>query len=340
MHRESVILSAIRSFCIALCAVIGIVVALFLVSLAIMGMGNKAPVGTYDYMLMADESGARRVLPSNAPAVLWVNIDGEIGGDTINSTAIADLFVESREGVLDGDRVKAVLLHINSPGGTAMDSENIYNLLLEYKSRFKVPVYAYVDGLCASGGMMVACAADKIYATNSSVIGSVGVISNFFNVAQLMEKVGVQSLVLTEGKGKDALWPFRPWQPGEDKNILQVMDYLYNNFLDIVTKARPKLSRSALVDTLGAQVYVAPAALELGYIDVVADTCATALHDLVQAAGIEGEYQVIALYPSRWLGDLFDMKSPLLTGRVHHTFDLPTTLRPEFANQFLFLYQP
>ena len=341
MGRESIFSSAIRSFCIALCAVLGLVAAFFVVTLAIGSFGGSGKLtGTYDYELMPDERGNREALAPHAPAILWLNVDGVIGAEKFTTDDLQALLVESREGDFSGDRIKAVLLHINSPGGSAEDSENIYHAIKEYKERYKVPVYAYVDGLCASGGMMIACAADKIYATSASIVGSVGVISRYFNVADFLDKLGVKSLVLSEGKGKGALNMFRPWQPGEEKNIVTIMDALYENFTNIVSGARPRLTKQLLIGEYGAEVFIAPTALELGYIDEIASTASTPLRDVAQAAGIAGSYQVVALSPSRWLGGLVRADSPLLTGKVQHDLHLPPGLDLALWDRYLYLYTP
>ncbi|MFI5264393.1 MAG: S49 family peptidase, partial [Candidatus Kapaibacterium sp.] len=88
--------------------------------------------------------------------------------------------VESQEGDFKNNRVKGILLYMDTPGGYSTDSDTIYRLLMEYKKQYKVPIYAYVDGLCASGGMYIAITADKIMASDTSLIGSIGVIAPTF----------------------------------------------------------------------------------------------------------------------------------------------------------------
>ena len=100
------------------------------------------------------------------------------------------MLTESREGTFKDDRVKAILLDINSPGEHGHYANGMYRALKEYKQKYKVPIIAYVDGLCASGGMYVAAAADEVYASDVSLIGSIGVITpSFFNVYKALKNL-------------------------------------------------------------------------------------------------------------------------------------------------------
>src|SRR5690606_9333623 len=135
------------------------------------------------------------------------------GTESFNMNTFRAQLMESREGIFEKSPVVALLLHIQSPGGTVIDADGIYRAIKAYKAQHNIPVYAYVDGLCASGGMYIAAAADKIFASDVSLIGSVGVISPpTFNFTKTMEKLGIEALTLSAGIGKDDLNPFRPWK--------------------------------------------------------------------------------------------------------------------------------
>ena len=119
-------------------------------------------------------------LSRRSPAKGSIGVNTEIA-ESKRSTAQAHdavraQLIDTIDGEINKDQVKGLLLAINSPGGTVDDSDGIYRLVQEYKSRLKIPVYAYVDGMCASGGMYIACAADKVYASDASLVGHVGVI--------------------------------------------------------------------------------------------------------------------------------------------------------------------
>jgi signal peptide peptidase SppA len=231
---------------------------------------------------------------------------------------------------------------MDTPGGAAFDSDSIYHALVDYKTKYNVPVYAYVDGLCASGGMYISSAADKIYASEQSTIGSVGVIMGpAFNFSGLMTKYGVEALTLTEGKDKDMLNPFRPWQPNEGVSIKNVMAATYEQFVTVVARARPNLSREKLVGEYGANVFIAKEAETLGYIDEGDSNYSRALTALVQAAGVDDKhpYQVVQLNPPRPL--LPQLTQTIFkTGTITHRLDLGPQMDPALSGKILYLYQP
>ena len=269
IKRESIFVSAIRAFFNTFCGMFAIIVAI-VVSVAIFIFTFKPPMTSEKTTLVigADAKGNRNLLPVNAPVIFRINIHGIIGSKELNSKTIEAQLLDSREGIFKGDRVKAIFLHINSPGGTAIDSYNIYNQLVTYKEKYKTPIFAYVDGMCASGGMMIGCSADKILSNPVGIIGSVGVkMGPFFNIAGLMENYGVKQLTLTKGLDKDMLNPYREWDPKEDKSIQQIIAHDYNMFVNLVSKSRPRLDRYKLINEYGAQVFDPVKAQKYGYID-------------------------------------------------------------------------
>jgi len=322
---------------------IGIIIGLFVIGIVIAVLSKPQMVTDKTQLIIAaDAEGNREFLSHSAPVVLRLNIHGVIGTRDLNAKTIEAQLLDSRIGALKDDRVKAILLHINSPGGTAFDAHDIYSRLIEYKTQYKVPIYAYVDGMCASGGMMIACAADKISSAPIGIIGSVGVLMGpNFNVSGLMEKYGVKQLTITKGKDKDMLSPYREWKPGEDQSLRDIIDYDYNLFVDLVAKARPAMNKNSLINEYGAQVYDPVRAEQYGYIDDGKSSYSHALTELLKAADITEEYQVIelkVLHPV--LSDLIEGKSPIFTGKIKHELQLPSDIPLEFMNRPLYLYSP
>lgn len=344
--RESIFVGSIRSFCTSLAAILGILVGIILIIMGIsfaMGSASFLPPKA-EMTISADADGYRDLLPAGTPAVLRLNVHGVIGMGDMTAGNMKSLLLDSREDMLKNDRVKAVLLHIDSPGGTVTDADAIYRSLMAYKQKYKVPVYAYIDGLCASGGMYIASVCDKIYASDASVIGSVGVILGpSFNFSKAMETYGVQSLTITQGKDKDMLNPFRPWVPGEDQSLRNITKSLYDRFVGIVTTARPNIGKENLVNVYGAQVFVASEAQKLGYIDVAAADYSNALRDLVKAANIseEADYQVVELStPRSFISELAQGKFSFFKGKFTHELQIGNQLPSELHNKFLYFYQP
>ena len=284
------------------------------------------------------------MLPITAPVILKLNINGIIGTGKLTSKSIQNKLLDSREGVFKEGRVKGILLHFDTPGGGVTESNGIYEMLNAYKEKYKIPVYGYVDGMCASGGMYIASSADRVYASQVSIIGSVGVILGpVFNFYDLMEKWGVKAKTIAKGKDKAMLNPFTQWKEGEDDSLIRVTDYLYKHFVDLVAKARPNLNKAKLIDEYGAQVYVAPEAAKLGFIDDGHASYEVALADLAVAAGLKEneKYQVVELKtPKPVILEFLEGRSPnsILKG-VKSFFGAQEAL-DDLSDPFLYLYQP
>ncbi|NGX62941.1 MAG: putative signal peptide peptidase SppA [Candidatus Anoxychlamydiales bacterium] len=301
--RESIFISAIRAFFNTLLGTVGVVIAIIpsLILFSIFTSSDQKQGLKNKVEILPDLNGNTKMLSFNTPAVLQLEVHGVIGTGHLTSKDVYYQLIESQKGILKNKRVKAVLLHINSPGGSAVDSDDIYRNILSYKEKFNVPVYTYVDGMCASGGFFIACASDRIYSSPFSMIGSVGsLLGPFFNFYNIMKKYGVESLTLTEGKDKDMMNPFREWKQNEDASLKQINEYIYQKFVNIVANARG-ISKEKLINEYGAHVFDADRAKEIGYIDVTNSSYEEALNGVLEAANIDKEkdYQVIALYPKK-----------------------------------------
>jgi protease IV len=343
-NRESVFLSAIRSFCNMLGGILGIFVAITLVVVAISTLSGPNLYPEKSTVTIApDANGNRKLLATTAPIILRINLKGVIGLDQLTAENFQNILYDSQDTFFDPSRVKGILLQVDTPGGTAIDSAGIYQCLMSYKKKYNVPVFAFVDGLCASGGMYACAAADKIYATPGSVIGSVGVVLGpNFNVSDLMTKIGVQALTITQGKDKDSLNPFRPWKEGEDTSIVNITKQLYEQFVAVVAEGRPDLSKEKLINEYGAQVFLAPTAKTLGYIDAADSDYSQAIAELASAANLgEAEYQVYELnQPKNFLSELAQNKLSLLSGKVQHVIPIGPYMTSELSGKLLYLYQP
>jgi protease-4 len=341
--RESIFVGAIRSFCTSLATMLGIAlgITLIVIGLAFISGSQYLPPKS-EPLIMPDAEGDRTMLSGHSPAILRLELRGVIGTGDLTSDKIENVLLDSREDFLRGNRVKGVLLYINTPGGASDDCDAIYRALHNYKTKYNIPIYAYVDGMCASAGMYIACVADKIFASPPSVIGSIGVrLGPVFNFSGTMEKVGVSSLTLTQGRDKDALNPFRPWGPDEGADLKAVMAVLYERFLTIVTTARPQLDKDKLINDYGANVFIAKQAQELGYIDDGDMDYSRSLTALAMAAQIpeHTKYQVVQLLPPHpFLNSLSQAISPY---KLLQSFGLSSpTNNPELNGKVLYLYQP
>lgn len=342
-HKESIFKASIRALFVTLFAVAGFFLAFIPIGI-VLAMTNSGISNKPNTQLSLAPNAEGEVHQENAscPVLLKINISGVIGLRDLTQDNLRTVLAESHDGVLSGQRVKGVLLYINTPGGTAYDSDRMCQMMKAYKHKYNVPVYAFIDGMCASGGMYIACSADKIYATKTSLIGSVGVLLGpTFNYSQAMDKIGVQSLTMTEGKDKDALNPFRAWAPGEDSNLRQITELLYNDFVDEVLSARKAMTKAKLVGEYGAHIFLGPDAQSRGYVDKGDVDYSQTVKDLAIASGIDvtKTYQVLEIQVSRpFLQDLIQNKAAILRGEIKHTLEIPGILPEALQSKPLYLY--
>jgi protease-4 len=338
--HESIFSSALRAFFVTLFGIIGLMLGVALICGAIYGIASLSEEDglSSDIKILADANGKRKELSSDSPVILQISFEGEIGSDALTWKKIERQLLKSRDDEFKHDRVKGIFLHINSPGGGVIDSDVIYRELEEYKKRYNVPIFAFIDGICASGGYYIASVADKIYASDVSIIGSVGVLAwpPFVNISSILEKFGVESLTLYAGKGKDELNPLRPWKPGEQESYQKLINYYYDRFVQVVLERRPNLNEEKLVKTYGADVFPAPHAADLGYIDSSGYTRSKALKELALASGIKEDapYQVISFESKTWWKELFKERPFFLSEKIKHEWVLPKELKRD-ASQFL-----
>lgn len=345
VSRESIFISAIRSFCNAFFAILGISICFLLVGIVFaFAIGSSSAPEKTSFSIESDANGNRTPLPISSPAILKITLEGVVGAGKLITPSVESILLDSREGILKNNRVKGILLCINTPGGSVTDANGIYETLKTYKERYKIPIFAYVDGTCASGGVYIASAADKIYASSVSIIGSVGVILGpIFNFYGLMEKWGIKATTISTGMDKDILNPFAPMKPGEDTSFYKISEHLYNLFVDIVVAARPRLDKEKLINTYGAQVYVATTAQELGFIDVANTNYEHAVKDLALAAGIKEDekYQVIECKMQRpFFATYIDSKFNTPSIKLLEKFLPLKENLSELKDPFLYLYQP
>ena len=344
--RESIFVSAIRSFFNSFLAVLGVLIALILVAILVSSFSSPYQVEDdfIEMRVLPDANDNTTVLPETVPVILQVDISGVIGMDRLTGDSIEAFLRASRKGVFKNNRVKGVLLYIDSPGGTAIDSDRIYQALMRYKAAFNVPVYAYTPGFCASGGYMVACAADKIYANASSVVGSVGVVWGLgFNFWNFMQTHGIDAVTLSAGLDKQKYPTFTKAEPGSYNDLINVVKESYVQFTGLVATSRSThgLTTDALITTYGARVYTGMTAEKNGYVDNGNAYYTEVLSDLVKTLNLDSSpYQVIQLNCKRSaLKDLVSNKLSLWLDETKRAlFGLKSEGR--FSNTLLYYYEP
>ncbi|MFK0570932.1 S49 family peptidase [Endozoicomonas sp.] len=207
-----------------------------------------------DVAVSADGSGSHTAL---------VDLDGQIGGGDVD----ADTVVTGLRSAFEDPGTKAVILRINSPGGSPVQSGYIYDEILRLRDTHKeIPLYAVIMDIGASGGYYIAAAADEIYADKASLVGSIGVISSGFGFVGAMDKLGVSRRTYTSGENKAFLDPFQ--NVDKDAAVLwqQSLDTIHRQFIDAVKAGRgDRLVDDA--DIFSGMVWSGEQAKKLGLID-------------------------------------------------------------------------
>jgi protease IV len=206
--------------------------------------------------------------------ILLVNVDGVINNKkdrTLSGSTLRLGMVEDIRSIVDkaekDDNIKALLIKINSPGGTVTASDIIFHLLKTYKEKSKVRIYIQVMDLAASGGYYIALAGDEIIAHPTSLIGSIGVIALKVNLQGFMSKVGVSWEIVKSGDKKDFMSPFRAFTNEERELFQGAIDRLHNRFVTLIAKNRSSLDISEVRLLADGRVFDAEEAKGLHLID-------------------------------------------------------------------------
>lgn len=203
--------------------------------------------------------------PNLKEHVALIDMIGTIGqGQGIE----ADNVVKSLRQAFDESRVKAVILRINSPGGTPVQSAYIYDEIRRLrKLNPEKKVYAVVVDMCASGGYYAASAADEIYANASSIVGSIGVLMPNYGFVETMKKVGAEQRTLFAGKNKLFLDPFSPENPEQITFAKGILDNIHQQFIQAVKSGRGNRIKGNDEEIYSGLFWTGDQALKLGLID-------------------------------------------------------------------------
>jgi serine protease SohB len=168
-------------------------------------------------------------------------------------------------------RARAVALLINSPGGSPVQSHLIYQRIRQLAAEHKRPVIAFAEDVAASGGYMIACAADEIICDNSSIVGSIGVVGGSFGFSGLMEKVGVERRLYTSGDRKAMLDPFLPEKPEDVERLKVVQREIHEDFIALVKQSRGGRLTGPENDLFSGEFWTGRKAVTFGIADSIGD---------------------------------------------------------------------
>jgi serine protease SohB len=213
-----------------------------------------------------------RRLRGDIPVVPVVRLTGVIGfstplkpGLTLGSVA------KALERAFSTRHARAVALSINSPGGSPVQSHLIFRRIRQLAEEKGLPVIAFVEDVGASGGYMIACAADEIVCDMSSIVGSIGVVGGTFGFDKLMEKVGIERRLYTSGESKAMLDPFLPEKPEDVKRLKQIQTEIHQSFIALVKERRGKKLAGPEKTLFSGEYWTGPTAVEFGIADSIGD---------------------------------------------------------------------
>jgi protease-4 len=262
-----------------------------------------------DKILLLDISG----VVFEGRGILW-----KLAGTTGPSRVKEELDKAARD-----KRIKALVLRINSPGGTVSASDMVYHELLAFKEKQQVPVVACLMGVATSGGYYLAQAADEVVAHPTTITGSIGVLAMKLNLKGLMEKVGVEGEFVKSGQWKDFWSPFRPATPAEKEMMQVIIDDFYRGFVDVITQNR-KLPPAEIKRLADGRIFTGVQAKELGLVDRLG-YLEDALTLAREKAGLEEARVVMYHRPGSYRPNIYSM-----------TPEMDLALGP----QFLYLWWP
>ncbi|MDD3576203.1 signal peptide peptidase SppA [Halothiobacillus sp.] len=198
------------------------------------------------------------------PSAGIIDISGVIAA---GQEASAEEIIPVLEKAFKNKQIKGIVLRMNTPGGSPVQSGEIFDAIMRLRNQYPAkPVYAVVEDVCASGGYYIAAAADKIYANQASLVGSIGVRMDSFGFVDAMHKLGIESRLLTAGANKAMLDPFSPENPAQVQYMQNLLDQVHQQFIDAVKKGRGKRLAND-PDLFSGLIYTGAQAQKNGLID-------------------------------------------------------------------------
>jgi signal peptide peptidase SppA len=210
------------------------------------------------------------------PVVPVVRLNGVIGFSTpLKPGVTLASMARPLEKAFGMRNARAVALIINSPGGSPVQSHLIYRRIRALAEEKKLPVIAFVEDVGASGGYMVACAAQEIVCDISSIVGSIGVVGGSFGFPKLMERLGIERRLYTAGDHKASLDPFLPEDPDDVERLKALQNEIHQGFIELVKESRGGRLKGPEKTLFSGEYWSGTKAIELGLADAIGDLRST-----------------------------------------------------------------
>lgn len=223
---------------------------------------------TFTYVTMIlffaiDWKGRTEIMTDGKHTAL-VEVSGVIGPGT---DASAERVNAALQAAFKDRNTQGVVVRVNSPGGSPVQSQNIYDEMRRLRVKYPaIPLYVVVEDMCASGGYFVAAGADRIYVSKSSLVGSIGVRMDGWGVTGLMDKLGVERRLLTAGDNKGFLDPFLPVDEKQKQHALAMLGEIHQQFINVVREGRGKRLKES-PDLFSGLVWTGQKSVDLGLAD-------------------------------------------------------------------------
>jgi len=233
----------------------------------------------FQQLFASARQALRPILPKRLrglPVVPVVRLAGVIGFSTPLKPGLTLATVaRALERAFNMRTARAVALLINSPGGSPVQSHLIYRRIRQLAAESERPVIAFAEDVAASGGYMIACAADEIFCDPSSIVGSIGVVGGSFGFPKLMDKLGVERRLYTSGEHKAMLDPFLPENPQDVDRLKALQRDIHEEFIELVKRSRGARLKGPEKTLFSGEYWTGGKAIELGLADGIGDVRAT-----------------------------------------------------------------
>jgi protease-4 len=236
---------------------------------------------TFLLVLFVDWEG-RAEMSGGKKHTAMVELNGTIAP---GADASAEKVTAALQAAFKDKNTQGVVLRINSPGGSPVQSQTIYDEMRRLRKKYpEIPLYAVVEDICASGGYFVAAGADRIYVGKASIVGSIGVLMNGFGFTGLMEKLGVERRLITAGENKAMLDPFSPLDEKDKQHVQALMKDVHEQFISVVREGRGKRLKET-PEMFSGLIWTGQKSVELGLADGIGSLESVA-RDVVKAEDI------------------------------------------------------
>lgn len=318
--------------------------------LALLAAGCRSPGGVRLTFIPQDQTLEEKTVIREAgwfPAkiavvdVSGILLDQEVPSLLAEGENPVSFVKEQLERAGEDPAVEAVILRVNSPGGTVTASQILYEEINRYKARTGKPVVAVFMDVAASGGYYASCAADRIVAYPTTITGSIGVIMQLFSLQGTLSAIHMKTYAIKSGPFKDAGSPLRDLEPAERQIFDSIVQQFYSQFVTVVDNGRPGLSREQVQALADGRIYTAEQAHAAGLVDEIGSLY-TAIRWIKDRTGHQKMNVVVYHRPQDWRGSIY-ATAPSHTAPHSQAGPLnidPRTLDDMLRPKFLYLWAP